>query len=265
MKKNVYKFIDIDRIYPNKDQPRTHFEDEKIQELAESIKANGLLQPIVVRPLGKFHQYQIVVGERRYRACRLAGLKEIPVLVQKMDDNQTANAALVENIQREDLSPIEEALAYASIMDAQHLTQSELAEKVGKKQSTIANKLRLLKLSPTVQQALKEKKITERHGRALLKVEDIALQNKLLKRIVDQNLTVDATEKLVRDVLTPKPEKKKKGKTKALSQNLQIALNTLPLKDINKAVKTINEFGIDTSMEEEETDDAYVITIKINK
>lgn len=265
MKKNVYKFIDIDRIFPNKEQPRTHFEDEKIQELAESIQANGLLQPIVVRPLGKFHQYQIVVGERRYRACRLAGIKEIPVLIQKLDDEQTANAALVENIQREDLSPIEEALAYSSIMDSQHITQSELAARVGKKQSTIANKLRLLKLTPTVQQAINDKKITERHGRALLKIEDIALQNKLLKKIIDNEMTVGATEQMVKAVLEPKPEKKKKGKTKALSQSLQIALNTLPLRDIDQAVKTINQFGIDTSVDEEETDEAYLITIKINK
>lgn len=263
MKKNTYKFIDINRISPNKDQPRTHFEDEKIQELAESIKVNGLLQPIVVRPYGGFKQYQIVVGERRYRACKLAGIKEVPVLIQKLNDEETANAALVENIQRENLSPIEEALAYASIMDSQNLTQAQVAEKMGKKQSTIANKLRLLKLSPTVQQALKEKQISERHGRALLKIENISEQNNLLKKIIANNLTVEETERLVKATLTPK--KKKKGISKALSQNVQIALNTLPLKDINKAVKTINDFGIDTNVDEEETDDAYVITIKIKK
>ncbi|BBH25338.1 ParB/RepB/Spo0J family partition protein [Intestinibaculum porci] len=264
MKKNTYKFIDINRISPNKDQPRTHFEDEKIQELAESIKVNGLLQPIVVRPYGGFKQYQIVVGERRYRACKLAGIKEVPVLIQKLNDEETANAALVENIQRENLSPIEEALAYASIMDSQNLTQAQVAEKMGKKQSTIANKLRLLKLSPTVQQALKEKQISERHGRALLKIENISEQNNLLKKIIANNLTVEETERLVKATLEP-PKKKKKGTSKALSQNVQIALNTLPLKDINKAVKTINDFGIDTNVDEEETDDAYVITIKIKK
>ncbi len=231
MKKNTYKFIDINRISPNKDQPRTHFEDEKIQELAESIKVNGLLQPIVVRPYGGFKQYQIVVGERRYRACKLAGIKEVPVLIQKLNDEETANAALVENIQRENLSPIEEALAYASIMDSQNLT---------------------------------EKQISERHGRALLKIENISEQNNLLKKIIANNLTVEETERLVKATLEP-PKKKKKGTSKALSQNVQIALNTLPLKDINKAVKTINDFGIDTNVDEEETDDAYVITIKIKK
>jgi ParB family chromosome partitioning protein len=264
MKKNTYKFIDIDRITPNENQPRTHFEDEKIQELAESIQANGLLQPIVVRPYGGFKQYQIIVGERRYRACKLAGIKEVPVLIQKLNDEETANAALVENIQRENLSPIEEALAYQSIMDAQNLTQAQLAEKMGKKQSTIANKLRLLNLSPTVQQALKEKKITERHGRALLKFDNIAQQNNMLKRIEDNDLTVEETEKLVKASLEP-PKKKKKGKSKALSQNVQIALNTLPIKEINKAVKVIKDFGIETDFSEEESEDAYILTIKIKK
>lgn len=265
MKKNTYKFIDIDRIKPNKNQPRTHFEDEKIQELAESIKVNGLLQPIVVRPYGGFKQYQIVVGERRYRACKLAGIKEVPVLIQKLNDDETANAALVENIQRENLSPIEEALAYQSIMDAQNLTQAQLAEKMGKKQSTIANKLRLLKLSPTIQQALKEKKISERHGRALLKLDNIAEQNNMLKRIEENNLTVEETEKLVKASLTPTKKKPKKGKSKALSQNVQIALNTLPIKDINKAVKVINDFGIEANFREEDGEDAYTITITIKK
>jgi ParB family chromosome partitioning protein len=149
-------------------------------------------------------------------------------------------------------------------MDSQNLTQAQVAEKMGKKQSTIANKLRLLKLSPTVQQALKEKQISERHGRALLKIENISEQNNLLKKIIANNLTVEETERLVKATLEP-PKKKKKGTSKALSQNVQIALNTLPLKDINKAVKTINDFGIDTNVDEEETDDAYVITIKIKK
>lgn len=125
--KDAYCFLDINDIVANKEQPRTHFEDEKIQELAESIMQNGLLQPIVVREYeGK---YQIVVGERRYRACKLAGITEVPCIIQELDDNQTANAALVENIQRENLSAIEEALAYQQILDTQGLTQAQLAEK----------------------------------------------------------------------------------------------------------------------------------------
>ncbi len=153
MKEPKYKFIDIHKIEANGHQPRTHFENEKIQELAVSIQQNGLLQPIVVRPYqGK---YQIVVGERRYRACLLAGIEEVPCLVQNYDEQQTATAAIVENIQRENLSAIEEALAYQQILDTQNITQEELAQKVGKKQSTIANKLRLLQLPMTVQEAVR--------------------------------------------------------------------------------------------------------------
>ena len=155
MKEPKYKFIDIHKIEANEHQPRTHFENEKIQELAVSIQQNGLLQPIVVRP---YHgKYQIVVGERRYRACLLAGIEEVPCLVQNYDEQQTATAAIVENIQRENLSAIEEALAYQQILDTQNITQEELAQKVGKKQSTIANKLRLLQLPMTVQEAVRRK------------------------------------------------------------------------------------------------------------
>ena len=140
MKEPIYKFIDIHNIVANEKQPRTHFEKEKIQELAVSIQQNGLLQPIVVRPYNG--KYQIVVGERRYRACKLANINEVPCIVQKLDEKETATAAIVENIQRENLSPIEEALAYQQLLDTQDITQEQLAKRVGKKQSKIANKLR---------------------------------------------------------------------------------------------------------------------------
>lgn len=130
MKEPMYKFIDINQIVANENQPRTHFENEKIQELSVSIQQNGLLQPIVVRPYNG--KYQIVVGERRYRACKLAKLDEVPCIVQTLDEQQTATAAIVENIQRENLSPIEEALAYQQLIDTQNLTQEQLAQKVGK-------------------------------------------------------------------------------------------------------------------------------------
>ena len=171
MKEPIYKFIDINIIIANEKQPRTHFENEKIQELAESIKKNGLLQPIVVRPYG--YVYQIVVGERRYRACKLADLEEVPCLVQDYNEDETATAALVENIQRENLSAIEEALAYQALLDNQNLTQEQLAKQVGKSQSTIANKLRLLNLDAEVQDALLNNQISERHARSLLKIETV--------------------------------------------------------------------------------------------
>ena len=195
MKEPKYKFIDIHKIEANEHQPRTHFENEKIQELAVSIQQNGLLQPIVVRP---YHgKYQIVVGERRYRACLLAGIEEVPCLVQNYDEQQTATAAIVENIQRENLSAIEEALAYQQILDTQNITQEELAQKVGKKQSTIANKLRLLQLPMTVQEAVRRKDITERHARALLKLDTTAKQNNMLREIMDKGLNVEQTEEKI--------------------------------------------------------------------
>ena len=199
MKEPKYKFIDIHKIEANEHQPRTHFENEKIQELAVSIQQNGLLQPIVVRP---YHgKYQIVVGERRYRACLLAGIEEVPCLVQNYDEQQTATAAIVENIQRENLSAIEEALAYQQILDTQNITQEELAQKVGKKQSTIANKLRLLQLPMTVQEAVRRKDITERHARALLKLDTTAKQNNMLREIMDKGLNVEQTEEKIRELI----------------------------------------------------------------
>lgn len=255
MKEPVYKFIDINDIVANENQPRTHFEKEKIQELAVSIQQNGLLQPIVVRPHeGK---YQIVVGERRYRACKLAGLDEIPCIVQKYDEEQTATAAIVENIQRENLSPIEEALAYQQILDTQNLTQQQLAEKVGKKQSTIANKLRLLQLPMTVQEAVRRRDITERHARALLKLDTTAKQNKMLREIMAKGLNVEQTEQKIKSKIEPK---KPKPKTKSISQNLKIAMNTL-----EQAMKMIEQAGVQLENDVHETDDEIIYTIKMKK
>ncbi len=255
MKEPVYKFIDINEIVANENQPRTHFEKEKIQELAVSIQQNGLLQPIVVRPHeGK---YQIVVGERRYRACNLAGLDEIPCIVQKYDEEQTATAAIVENIQRENLSPIEEALAYQQILDTQNLTQQQLAEKVGKKQSTIANKLRLLQLPMTVQEAVRRRDITERHARALLKLDTTAKQNKMLREIMAKGLNVEQAEQKIKSKIEPK---KPKPKTKSISQNLKIAMNTL-----EQAMKMIEQAGVQLENDVHETDNEIIYTIKMKK
>lgn len=252
MKEPIYKFIDINIIIANENQPRTHFENEKIQELAVSISKNGLLQPIVVRPYGDV--YQIVVGERRYRACKVAGLDEIPCIVQEYDEKETATAALVENIQRENLSAIEEALAYQSLLDSQNLTQEELAKQVGKSQSTIANKLRLLQLPITVQEAVKKKEITERHARALLQLDSTAKRNNMLKEIISKGLTVDETEKKIKQKNTVKP------KVKKISQNVRIAINTL-----EQAIKMIRQTGIDIANSGIETEDEYIMTIKIKK
>ncbi len=259
MKEPIYKFIDINKIQANEHQPRTHFEEEKIQELSESIKENGLLQPIVVRPYDNY--FQIVVGERRYRACKLAGLTEIPCMIQILDEDQTATAALVENIQRENLSPIEEALAYYHLLNTQNLTQEQLAKKVGKKQSTVANKLRLLNLPMTVQEAVRRKDVSERHARALLSLETTKQQNDMLREIIDNGYTVAKTEEKIKQKLAPKePKKKPKGTTKKISQSLKIAINT-----INQAFQMVLRAGVTGSIESQETDDEVIIVIKMNK
>ena len=255
MKEPVYKFIDINQIEANEKQPRTHFEAEKIQELSVSIQQNGLLQTIVVRP---YHgKYQIVVGERRFRACKLAGLDEVPCMVQEYDEKQTATAALVENIQRENLSPIEEALAYQQLLDIQNLTQEQLAQKVGKKQSTIANKLRLLQLPMTVQEAVRRRDITERHARALLKLDSTAKQNNMLREIMDKGLNVKQTEEKIQTKIEPK---KPKPKSKSISQNLKIAINTL-----EQAIKMVEQAGVELTTTSDETEDAVIYTIKMKK
>lgn len=255
VKEPMYKFIDINKLEANEKQPRTHFEKEKIQELSASIQQNGLLQPIVVRPYqGK---YQIVVGERRFRACKLAGLQEVPCLVQELDEKQTATAAIVENIQRENLSPIEEALAYQQLLDTQNLTQEQLAQKVGKKQSTIANKLRLLQLPMTVQEAVRRRDITERHARALLKLDTTAKQNNMLREIMDKGLNVEQTEQKIKSKIEPK---KPKAKTKSISQNLKIAMNT-----IQQAIQMVEQAGVEVIADTQELEDEVIYTIRMKK
>lgn len=251
MRDKIYKNIYIDKIIPNSNQPRTVFDDEKIEELAVSIKHNGLLQPIIVR---KYEgNYQIIAGERRYRACKLAGIKEVPCLITKYDDQQVDTLAIIENIQREDLSVIEEAKAYQTLMQIYQYNQTELAEKVGKKQSTIANKLRLLKLSKPVQDALSTNRITERHGRAMLGLED-SKQEEVLQKVVNSSLTVKQTEQYI------EKEKKPKKTNKSISQNVKIAVNT-----IKQATKMIEKTGITLEEKYEDREDEFIITIKVKK
>ena len=175
------KQILIDDIIPNRFQPRLAFDEEGLKELSESIKQHGIIQPLVLRRLGD--KYEIIAGERRYKASIMAGLKTVPAIISNIDDNKSAEIALVENIQRRNLTSIEEAKSYKNLLDRGYLTQSELAEKMGVSQSTIANKLRLLNLSEEVQNALLEEKISERHARSLLSLPKEE-QNEWLKKII---------------------------------------------------------------------------------
>lgn len=185
--KNILE-VPIEDIIPNRFQPRLQFNEEGINELAESIKQHGIIQPLVVRKLGD--KYEIIAGERRYKASTMAGLTKVPVIISDIDDNKSAEVALVENIQRRNLTAIEEAKSYKNLLDRGYMTQEQLANKMGVSQSTIANKLRLLNLDEEVQEALLNEKISERHARALLALDNKEDQKKWLKKILDERLTV---------------------------------------------------------------------------
>ncbi len=184
--------INLDDIIPNRFQPRLAFDEQGLKELSDSIKEHGIIQPLVLRKLG--NKYEIIAGERRYKAATQAGLVKVPAIISNIDDNKSAEVALVENLQRRDLSAIEEARSYKNLLDKGYLTQEQLAKKMGLSQSAIANKLRLLNLDESIQKALMENKISERHARTLLKVEDKSKQHLWLNKIVNERLTVRQLE-----------------------------------------------------------------------
>ena len=187
--------VPIEDIIPNRFQPRLNFDENSLKELASSIKEHGIIQPLVLRRLND--KYEIIAGERRYKAAKLAGLTSVPAILSDLDDNASAEVAIVENVQRKDLTSIEEAKSYKTLLDKGYLTQEELAKKMGLSQSAISNKLRLLSLSDEVQKAIMEGKISERHARSLLQLEDEDDQNSWLKRIIEERLTVrDLDQKL---------------------------------------------------------------------
>ncbi|AFK85567.1 MULTISPECIES: ParB/RepB/Spo0J family partition protein [Thermoanaerobacterium] len=201
--------IKISDIEPNQFQPRKHFDDESLKELSDSIKEHGIIQPIIVRK--NDFGYQIVAGERRWRAAKLAGLKEIPAIVKDFDDQKVMEIALIENLQREDLNPIDEAKAYKSLMEQFNLTQEEISKRVGKSRSSIANSIRLLNLDDEVQNMLMEGKITTGHAKVILALQDAEKQNMIAKKIVDKNLNVRETENLIKEVTSSKKKKRKES------------------------------------------------------
>ena len=257
--------IPIDKIIPNKFQPRTVFDDERIEELSRTIHTHGVIQPIVVRPSEDLEgMYEIIAGERRYRAMKKLGWGEVPAIVRSLSDKETASIALIENLQREELTAIEEALAYQQLLELHSLTQEALAQRLGKGQSTVANKLRLLKLPTFVQEAILHREITERHARALIAVKDEQLQLQLIAATKEYDWNVRQLEEQIQQILHPeKPEekpKKAKPKLKAISKDVRIALNT-----IKQSLTMVTKTGIELKTEEEDTDDYYQITVKIPK
>ena len=220
--------LDLDAIEVNPFQPRTSFNEESLRELASSIRELGVIQPITVRKLD-YNQYQLVSGERRYRASKLVGLETIPAYIRIANDQESLEMALVENIQRQDLDPIEISLSYQRLIDEINLTQEQLSERVGKNRSTIANYLRLLKLDPIIQTGMRDGFLSMGHGRALINIEDGQTQLEIYEKILANSLSVRETEKLVRNLQEEKPAE---GKTSSAT--------TIP-KDIKKSIKEFSE------------------------
>lgn len=249
--------IPIESIVPNRFQPRTVFDDDKIEELARTIHTHGIIQPIVVREFEN-GRFEIIAGERRWRAMKKLGWEEVPTIIKNLNDTETASVALIENLQREELSPIEEAVAYGKLLELHNLTQEALAQRLGKGQSTVANKLRLLKLPQEVRDALLNKTITERHARSLIPLKDPEKQVLLLNEIIEKNLNVKQSEDRVVKMLdqTEKP----KPKRKAFSKDMRIAVNT-----IRQSLTMVSDSGINLNSEEEEFEDFYQFTIRIPK
>ena len=253
--------IKISDVYPNGDQPRIYFDEDKIIALCESIKKHGVLQPIVVRPDDE-GRYMIIAGERRLRAAKLANLKTIPAILHDMSDETSAVLALLENLQREDLNFIEEALGYENLIKEHNFTQQQLAQKLGKNQSTIANKLRILKLPQSIKESLVENGLTERHARALLKLPNEELMDEVIQKVTKNELTVKKTEKLIKDILESielenNPEKKQNIKC---SMSIRIYLNTL-----KQAYDAILNTGIEAKYNEIDKGDYMEVVVKIPK
>nr|WP_295283587.1 ParB/RepB/Spo0J family partition protein [uncultured Blautia sp.] len=203
---NGERMMKISLIEPNRDQPRKKFDEDALQELSESIKQYGILQPLLVSD--KKDYYEIVAGERRWRAAKMAGLKEVPVVVKEFSTQEIVEISLIENIQREDLNPVEEAMAYKRLMEEFHLKQDEIAERVSKSRTAVTNSMRLLKLDSRVQQMMVDEMISAGHARAILAIADTEKQYNVAMKVFDEKLSVRETEKLVKNVLMPTKKKK---------------------------------------------------------
>lgn len=253
----IIENIPVNLIHLNPHQPRMLFDDDNISELAESIAVSGLIQPIIVRKTEE--GYELVAGERRLRAVKYLNQENISAIIENYNDSQSATIAILENIQRENLSPLEEAIAYQKLIEEHNYTQQELAESLGKSQSTIANKLRLLGLSEKVKNSLLDKKITERHGRALLKIKDLEKQEKILDKIINNKMNVSQTEDYI-EVIT-KPKVKEKVRRQVISKvDYRLELNT-----IKQTLNKIEQNGVKIDLDVSEEDGGIKIQIFMKK
>ncbi len=260
--KNEKKITDIPikLIHPNINQPRKYFSEEDLRTLAYSIKENGLIQPITVRKSND-GTYEIITGERRYRACKYLGNDKIPCVVLKCNDTESAVLALIENIQRADLTMFEEARGIQSLLSEFHITQTEASKRLGKSQSAIANKLRLLKLTEEEQAIIIKFGLTERHARAIIRIEDKVQRLLILSKVVKENLNVSKTEALVEEaLLKPEMTQKNKSEKHIVIKDVRIFVNT-----INKAINTMRMSGIDAHADKNENDEFIEYTVRIPK
>ena len=249
--------VPLSKIVPNPYQPRKEFESEALSELADSIRQYGVLQPLLVAP-GKDDTYILIAGERRLRASTMAGLGTVPVIVSEYTTQQIAEIALIENLQRKDLHYLEEAEGYEKLVSIFHLTQESMAIRVGKKQSTIANKLRLLRLPVSVRNKLHNSELTERHARALLKLENEETQKAVLQKVLKGKLNVRQTEALVEKALKEAGKQNEKKPRLVIVNDVRIYLNS-----IKEVMETVKNSGIPASMEQEMDGDDVVVTLRI--
>lgn len=260
--KNENKISDIPiiKIRPNKAQPRKVFNEEDLNALSQSIAENGILQPLTVRKVSAT-EYELIAGERRLRASVMAGLRKVPCIVIKCSEKESAVYALLENLQRSDLGMFEEARGVSRLIRRYGLTQREAAVKLGKTQSTIANKLRLLRLTYEEQEWIENAGLSERHARALLKLGDEGARREALSKIISENLNVQQSENLINLMLNSSPKNnKKQGTSKAVIKDVRIFVNT-----INKAIDTMRLAGIDAQSDKTDTDNFIEYTIRIPK
>lgn len=251
--------IPVDKIRANPFQPRREFKEEELRELAVSIQTYGLLQPVLVRSRGN-SWYELIAGERRVRAVRLLGRPTIPALVRDLEDEDVALLALLENLQRQDLSFWEEAEGYARLLAKFDLTQEELAQRLGKSQSTIANKLRLLRLPDSIRHNISREIFTERHARALLKLPDADIQEKVANKVIAENLTVQATEQLIERLVGEAKPPKKKARLVRVYKDIRLFLNT-----VRRAAAELKKAGLNVTIVEQETQDNWEISIVVPK
>ncbi len=253
-------YLSTDELQPNPVQPRRNFDDEGLTELSESIKSYGILNPLTVRLRGG--RYELVAGERRLRAAKMAGLTEVPCLLVDVNMEDASLLALVENLQRQDLDFIEEAAGIRQLILLFGMSQEEAARRLGKSQSAVANKLRLLRLPPDVLDALKEHGLTERHGRALLRLQDADLQRAALQHIIEKELSVAATDAYIEALLNAGDarEEKPAARRTFVLKDVRVFLNT-----VSRSLELMKQGGIEAGMHREETEDALILTISIPK